>query len=96
MSLTRSQVEGIAHLARLDVTEAELPVYVDSLSKILSFVEQLSAADTGSVNPMAHPLEGESQRLRADEVSESDRHEKFQLNAPSVTDALYIVPRVIE
>ena len=96
MSLTRSQVEGIAHLARLDVTEAELPVYVDSLSKILSFVEQLSAADTGSVNPMAHPLEGESQRLRADEVTESDRHEKFQLNAPSVTDALYIVPRVIE
>ena len=64
MSLTRSQVEGIAHLARLDVTEAELPVYVDSLSKILSFVEQLSAADTGSVNPMAHPLVGESQSLR--------------------------------
>jgi aspartyl-tRNA(Asn)/glutamyl-tRNA(Gln) amidotransferase subunit C len=96
MSLTRSQVEGIAHLARLDVTEAELPAYVDSLSKILSFVEQLSAADTAAVSPMAHPLEGESQRLRADEVTESDRHERFQVNAPSVTDALYIVPRVIE
>ncbi len=44
MSLTRKDVEGIAHLARLSITEAELPVYVDSLSKILSFVEQLSAA----------------------------------------------------
>jgi aspartyl-tRNA(Asn)/glutamyl-tRNA(Gln) amidotransferase subunit C len=96
MSLTRTQVEGIAHLARLDITEAELPVYVDSLSKILSFVEQLSAVDTQSVEPMAHPLEGESQRLRADDVSETDRHEKYQLNAPSVSGDLYIVPRVIE
>jgi aspartyl-tRNA(Asn)/glutamyl-tRNA(Gln) amidotransferase subunit C len=96
MSLTRKQVEGIAHLARLDITESELPVYVDSLSKILSFVEQLSAVDTKSVDPMAHPLEGESQRLRADEVDESDRHEKYQLNAPAVSADLYIVPRVIE
>jgi aspartyl-tRNA(Asn)/glutamyl-tRNA(Gln) amidotransferase subunit C len=96
MSLTRSQVESIAHLARLDISEAELPVYADSLSKILSFVEQLSAADTSSVEPMAHPLDGESQRLRADEVSETDRHEKYQANAPAVTDALYLVPRVIE
>ncbi len=96
MSLTRPQVEGIAHLARLQITEAELPVYVDSLSKILSFVEQLSAVDTGSVEPMAHPLEGESQRLRADDATETDRREKYQANAPSVSGALYIVPRVIE
>jgi aspartyl-tRNA(Asn)/glutamyl-tRNA(Gln) amidotransferase subunit C len=96
MSLTRTQVEGIAHLARLDITEAELAVYVDSLSKILSFVEQLAAADTASVDPMAHPLSGESQRLRADDVTESDRHAKFQANAPAVSDALYLVPRVIE
>ncbi len=96
MSLTRPKVESIAHLARLDITEAELSVYVDSLSKILSFVEQLSAADTGVVEPMAHPLAGESQRLRADEVSETDQHEKYQANASAVSDALYLVPRVIE
>jgi aspartyl-tRNA(Asn)/glutamyl-tRNA(Gln) amidotransferase subunit C len=96
MSLTRSQVESIAHLARLDISEAELPVFADSLSKILSFVEQLSAADTNSVEPMAHPLDGESQRLRADDVTETDHHEKYQANAPAVTDALYLVPRVIE
>ncbi|MCZ8131869.1 MAG: Asp-tRNA(Asn)/Glu-tRNA(Gln) amidotransferase subunit GatC [Steroidobacteraceae bacterium] len=96
MSLTRRDVEGIAHLARLQVTEQELPVYVDSLSKILSFVEQLSAADTAAVEPMAHPLEGEVQRLRPDEVAESDRHEKYQANAPQVKAALYVVPRVIE
>jgi aspartyl-tRNA(Asn)/glutamyl-tRNA(Gln) amidotransferase subunit C len=44
MSLTRTQVEGIAHLARLEITEAQMPVYVDSLSRIIDFVEQLSAA----------------------------------------------------
>jgi aspartyl-tRNA(Asn)/glutamyl-tRNA(Gln) amidotransferase subunit C len=96
MSLTRRDVEGIAHLARLEITEGELPVYVDSLSKILSFVEQLNAAQTASVEPMAHPLEGEVQRLRADAVSERDAHAKYQANAPLVTAALYVVPKVIE
>jgi aspartyl-tRNA(Asn)/glutamyl-tRNA(Gln) amidotransferase subunit C len=96
MSLTRRDVEGIAHLARLEITEGELPVYVDSLSKILSFVEQLNAAQTGSAEPMAHPLEGEVQRLRADVTSESDQHAKYQANAPQVSGALYVVPRVIE
>lgn len=96
MSLTRRDVEGIAHLARLEITEGELPVYVDSLSKILSFVEQLNAAQTGSVEPMAHPLEGEVQRLRPDTVTETDRHQKYQANAPLVEGALYVVPKVIE
>ncbi len=96
MSLTRKDVEGIAHLARLEITEAELSVYTDSLSKILSFVEQLAAAETADIEPMAHPLEGESQRLRPDVVTERDQHEKFQLNAAAVTGALYLVPKVIE
>ena len=96
MSLTRKDVEAIAHLARLEITEAELPVYVESLSKILSFVEQLNAADTGSSDPMAHPLEGEVQRLRPDVVTETDHHAKYQANASAVASALYLVPKVIE
>ena len=96
MSLTRSQVEGIAHLARLEITEAQMPVYVDSLSKIIDFVEQLAAADTQGVEPMAHPLADQVQRLRVDQVTESDRHEKFQQNATSVAAGLYLVPKVIE
>jgi len=66
MSLTRAQVEGIARLARLQITEEQLPVYVDRLSRIIDFVEQLSAAKTDDVEPMAHPLAGQVQRLRAD------------------------------
>lgn len=95
-TLTRKEVEAIAHLARLAVTEAELPVYVKSLSSILAFVEQLNGAQTEGVEPMAHPLEGQTQRLRPDAVAEEDYHEKYQKNAPQVEAGLYLVPKVIE
>ena len=96
MSLTRQDVEKIAHLARLSISVEELPVYVSSLSSIVNFVDELSRAETGAVLPMAHPLDGQHQRLRPDAVSESDNHEKYQANAPAVQAGLYIVPRVIE
>jgi aspartyl-tRNA(Asn)/glutamyl-tRNA(Gln) amidotransferase subunit C len=96
MSLTRQDVEKIAHLARLSITAQEMPVYVSSLSSIVDFVDELSRADTEGVLPMAHPLDGQHQRMRADAVSESDNHEKYQGNAPAVTAGLYVVPRVIE
>lgn len=96
MSLTRRDVEGIAHLARLQLSEADLAAYTESLSKILAFVEQLSAADVGSVEPMAHPLPGEAQRLRPDVVSETNHRDLYQANAPRVEAGLYVVPKVIE
>jgi aspartyl-tRNA(Asn)/glutamyl-tRNA(Gln) amidotransferase subunit C len=96
MSLTRQDVEKIAHLARLAITAEEMPVYVTSLSSIVNFVDELSRAETGSVEPMAHPLDGQHQRLRPDIVSERDHHEKYQANAPRVQAGLYVVPRVIE
>ena len=96
MSLTRQDVEKIARLARLSITEQEMPVYVTSLSSIVNFVDELSRVQTAGVEPMAHPLDGQQQRLRADVVAESDQHEKYQANAPSVQGALYVVPRVID
>jgi aspartyl-tRNA(Asn)/glutamyl-tRNA(Gln) amidotransferase subunit C len=96
MSLNRQDVEKIAHLARLSITDSELPVYVDSLSSILNFVDELSRVQTGDVAPLAHPLDGQHQRLRADVVQEGDNREKYQANAPSVAAGLYVVPRVIE
>ena len=96
MSLTRHDVENIAHLARLAISDEQLPVYVDSLSKIFTFVEQLNAADTASVEPMAHPLAGQVQRLRPDEVLDVDQHARYQRNAPRVEADLYLVPKVIE
>ena len=96
MTLTRRDVEKIAHLARLEITEAQMPVYVGSLSAILAFVEQLAGAPTEDVVPMAHPLEGQVQVLRQDSVTETDRREAYQANAASVEAGLYLVPKVIE
>jgi aspartyl-tRNA(Asn)/glutamyl-tRNA(Gln) amidotransferase subunit C len=96
MSLASKDVANIAHLARLAITEQEMPVYAGSLSKIINFVEQLNAVDVGNVQPMAHPLAGQVQRMRADEITEADGHEKYQRNAPRVEASLYLVPKVIE
>lgn len=94
--LKRETIESIARLARLALDERELPVYQASLSSIIDFVSALERADTTGIAPMAHPLPGLSQRLRADEVTESDRHEEYQANAPLVAAGLYLVPKVIE
>jgi aspartyl-tRNA(Asn)/glutamyl-tRNA(Gln) amidotransferase subunit C len=96
MPLTREQIESIAALARLELSAAELPVYQDSLSRILEFVGALERADTASVAPMAHPLPGLTQRLRPDTVTERDHHAEYQQNAPLTAAGLYLVPKVIE
>ena len=95
MALQRSDVEKIAHLARLAVSEDEMAAYTRSLSDILKFVEQMDSADVAHVTPMAHPLDA-VQRLREDVVRETDQREKFQAIAPRVEDGLYLVPKVIE
>ncbi|MEQ8205768.1 MAG: Asp-tRNA(Asn)/Glu-tRNA(Gln) amidotransferase subunit GatC [Woeseia sp.] len=95
MSLSKDQVQHIAMLARLRLAESEVDDVADKLSRIVNFVDQLGAADTGNVSPMAHPL-NQSQRLRADAVTEPDAREQIQANAPSVQDGLYLVPKVIE
>ena len=96
MALTREQIASIATLARLELTATEIPVYQESLSAILEFVGALERADTANVTPMAHPLPGLTQRLRPDVVTEVDRHELYQLNAPLTAAGLYLVPKVIE
>lgn len=96
MSLTRDDIAHISRLARLELTEAEIPVYVDSLSRILAFVGELDRAPTAGIEPMAHPLPGLAQRLRADAATESDQRDRYQRNAPRVEAGLYLVPKVIE
>jgi aspartyl-tRNA(Asn)/glutamyl-tRNA(Gln) amidotransferase subunit C len=95
MALDASQVEKIAHLARLGIDAEDIPAYARNLSDILAFVEQLETVDTTSVVPLAHPLDA-LQRLRADEVTESDQREAFQAVAPQTEAGLYLVPKVIE
>ncbi len=95
MSLNDDEVTRIAHLARLFIADEAIPRYAHELSNILRLVEQMQAVDTDGVTPMAHPLDVR-QRLRPDEVTESDQHRLFQSIAPAVSDGLYLVPKVIE
>ena len=95
MSLDKEQVQHIALLARLELTDEEYAESVKKLSKIVDFVDQLSEADTSDVVPMAHPLDA-TQRLRPDVVSEVVERDRYQQNAPDVDDGLYLVPKVLE
>jgi len=95
MSLTESDVNRIAHLARLGIEPERRAEYVRDLNTILDMVEQMARADVSGIEPMAHPLDMQ-QRLRADVVTETDRREQFQQCAPAVEAGLYLVPKVIE
>jgi aspartyl-tRNA(Asn)/glutamyl-tRNA(Gln) amidotransferase subunit C len=95
MALTRSQVEKIAELARLQISEEEIADYVGNLSRIIDFVDQLEGAQTDHVEPMAHPLNMD-QPLREDRVIESDDRDRYQQNASETEAGLYLVPKVIE
>ena len=95
MALESGSILDVAHLARLHLLEDDAERYAGELSAILAFIEQMNAVDTGGVAPLAHPLEM-TQPLPADVVTEPDRREEYQANAPAVRDGLYIVPRVVE
>jgi len=95
VSLSKDQVQQIAKLARLELSDDEYAESVKKLSKIVDFVDHLSEADTEGVVPMAHPLDV-AQRLRPDEVTETDERDRYQQNASSVSGGLYLVPKVIE
>jgi aspartyl-tRNA(Asn)/glutamyl-tRNA(Gln) amidotransferase subunit C len=93
--LSLEEVTRIARLARIEVREAEAERLRDELNGILGLIDQMRAVDTAGVDPMSHP-QPVVQRLREDEVTETDQRDLFQATAPAVQDGLYLVPRVIE
>jgi len=95
MSLTPEAVKKIAHLARIELSEADVAHYTTQLSSILGFVEQMNAVDTSKVAPLSHSFDM-PQRLRADVVDEENQRDKYQQIAPAVMAGLYLVPQVIE
>ena len=95
MALERTEVEKIAHLARLGLNEAEIPQTTATLNNILGLIDAMQAVDTRGIEPLAHPLEA-TQRLRADVVTEQNQRDAYQAIAPAVENGLYLVPKVIE
>lgn len=95
MQLSIEEVKRIARLARLAVSDTEAEAMREQLASIFGLIEQMQAVDTSGIEPMAH-AQDLVQRLRADEVTEIDRHELLQRGAPAVENGLYLVPKVIE
>ncbi len=95
MSLTANDVTKIAHLARLGIDEQDIEHYAKDLSGVLDLMTQMGQLDTQGVTPMAHPLD-QMQRLRDDQVTETDQREHFQAIAPQTEAGLYLVPKVID
>ena len=95
MSFSEADVKRVAHLARIEISDAEVAPVLAQLSNIFGLVEQMQAVNTDGIAPMAH-AQDVYLRLREDKVTETDQHEAFQAVAPQVEAGLYLVPKVIE
>ena len=95
MAVTTQEVQKIARLARIAMSEEDAAALAPELNKILGFVEQLEEVDTSSVAPMAAVIPN-TLRLREDAVTDGDVREKVLANAPARQDGFFGVPKVIE
>ena len=92
MSVDEKTVRRIAHLARIAVTDAEVPHLQGELNAILAFVEQLNEVDVEGIEPMTSvtPMK------RQDGVTDGGYPEKIVQNAPATEDNFFLVPKVVE
>lgn len=104
MSLNINDIKRIAHLARIQIDDAEAQTTLTKLTGILDLIEQMQAVDTKGISPMSHSQDV-VQRLREDVVTKTNQRDAFQKNAPrlgngstqaAVDNGLYLVPRVVE
>ena len=99
MPLTLPDVRRIAHLARLELAQAEQDAMLTQLNDFFRVVEQMSSVDTAGVEPLYTPLSAVRQvalRLREDAVTEVDQRAANLRNAPAIDGGLFLVPKVIE
>jgi aspartyl-tRNA(Asn)/glutamyl-tRNA(Gln) amidotransferase subunit C len=95
MSVDAATVRRIAHLARIAVSEAEVPHLQGELNAMLAFVEQLSEVSVEGVEPMTSvtPME---MKKRADVVTDGDIADDIIRNAPATENHFFLVPKVVE
>lgn len=95
LAITQKQVEHVAALARLKLTDEEKKQFTEQLNKILQFAEKLNELDTENVPPTSHVLPIQNV-MREDKVRPSLDREKALLNAPDQRDGMFKVPAVFE
>jgi aspartyl-tRNA(Asn)/glutamyl-tRNA(Gln) amidotransferase subunit C len=95
MSVDQATVRRIARLARIAVTDDEVPHLQGELNAILGFVEQLNEVDVAGVEPMTSvtPM---TMKKRQDVVNDGGNAERVLKNAPVREDGYYVVPKVVE
>ncbi len=95
MSVDADTVRRIAHLARIAVTEAEVPHLQGELNAMLAFVEQLSEVDVEGVEPMTSVMPMEMKK-RQDVVNDGEIADDVMANAPATENHFFLVPKVVE
>ena len=95
MAFDKTEVEKVAQLARLHISDSEIDEVTGRITDILALIDHMQSVNTDTVVPLAHPLDL-TQRLREDDVTEFNRRDELQLLAPEVEQGLYLVPKVIE
>ena len=95
MSVDAATVRRIAHLARIAVTEAEVPHLQGELNAMLAFVEQLAEVNIDGVEPMTSvtPME---MKKRADVINDGEIPDDSVGNAPKSQNHFFLVPKVVE
>jgi aspartyl-tRNA(Asn)/glutamyl-tRNA(Gln) amidotransferase subunit C len=94
MALTIAEVEHVAALARLELSDADKAFFTEELNTILAYAEQLNELDTEAVRPMTHVLPLENV-MRADEAVPGPPVEETLSNAPDREETLYKVPKIL-
>lgn len=95
MSVDQATVRRIAHLARIKVTDEEVPLLAGELNAILDFIEDLSSVDVEGIEPMTSVMPMQM-KMRADAVTEGDQADPILANAPAAEDHFFVVPKVLE
>lgn len=94
--LNEEEIDKLAKLCRIACTDEEKKVYLEQLTRVLSYAEQLNEVDTGGVEPCYTVLEKLTSVFREDEVGETLSRESFLSNAPAHTGGMVRVPPVIK
>jgi len=95
VKLSTSDVEYVAKLARLEVTEAEKEKFTAQLNDILLYIDKLNELDTQGVAPMSHAI-AVTNAFREDKIAESLGTQKALANAPDARGEFFRVPKVID
>lgn len=96
MSVTKDEVNYVAHLARLQLKDEEAEGLKKDMNKILGYMEKLRELDTSDVEPLEHVSDVTSSSFREDKAKEPLSHDDALKNAPDADSDYFRVPRVIE